>query len=72
MLAIVARNGNEPGILNRLPTLAYDIACLVWLYCFLTASKGQTTTPPAFSTETLQEARKWEDSLKDFMSQGKR
>lgn len=57
---------------SRIPVIAYDIACIVWLYCFLTASKAQTTTPPALSTEALLEARKWEDSLKDFMSQGKR
>ena len=73
MLAFVARNGYELGIVNRLPTLAYDIACLIWVYCFLTASKGQpSTASPALSAEALNEAKKWEGSLKDFMSQGKR
>jgi hypothetical protein len=72
MLAIVARNGNERGIVNRLPTLAYDIACLVWLYCFWTAPKVQSVPSAPLSTEALHEAKKWEDSLKDFMSQGKR
>lgn len=53
--------------------VAYDLACLIWLYCFWTAPKDQeATASPTFSTEALQEARKWEGSLKDFMSQGKR
>lgn len=53
--------------------VAYDIACLIWLYCFWTAPKVQATvTSPALSPEALHEAKKWEESLKDFMSQGKR
>jgi hypothetical protein len=53
--------------------VAYDLACLIWLYCFWTVPKDQeATASPALSTEALQEARKWEGSLKDFMSQGKR
>ena len=53
--------------------VAYDLACLIWLYCFWTAPKDQeATASPALSTQALQEARKWEGSLKDFMSQGKR
>ena len=53
--------------------VAYDLACLIWLYCFWTAPKDQeATASPTLSTEALQEARKWEGSLKDFMSQGKR
>jgi hypothetical protein len=53
--------------------IAYDLACLIWLYCFWPAPQAQAFTPsPELSTEALQEAKKWEDSLKDFMSQGKR
>ena len=53
--------------------IAYDLACLIWLYCFWTAPKAQPMVPSApLSAEALQDAKKWEDSLKDFMSQGKR
>lgn len=53
--------------------VAYDLACLIWLYCFWSARPAQAApASPALSAEALQEARKWEDSLKDFMSQGKR
>lgn len=52
--------------------VAYDIACLIWLYCFWAAPKAQVSSAsPALSAEALQEAKKWENSLKDFMSQGK-
>lgn len=53
--------------------VAYDLACLVWLYCFWSPPPAQASTAsPALSTEALEEAKKWEGSLKDFMSQGKR
>jgi hypothetical protein len=53
--------------------VAYDLACLIWLYCFWSAPTAQASpASPALSAEALQEARKWEGSLKDFMSQGKR
>jgi hypothetical protein len=70
-VALWTHETRRSPLVSRIPVIAYDIACIVWLYCFLTASKAQTLSP-ALSTETLQEARKWEDSLKDFMSQGKR
>jgi hypothetical protein len=59
-------------LVSRIPVIAYDIACIIWIYCFWSAPKVQAASPsPALSAEALHEARKWEDSLKDFMSQGK-
>jgi hypothetical protein len=72
MLAIFARNGNVGGIVNRVPTLAYDFACLIWLYCFWTARKSASIPSAPLSTEALHEAKRWEESLKDFVSHGKR
>jgi hypothetical protein len=63
---------NRSQIVNRVPTLAYDLACLIWLYCFWTAPKSASIPSAPLSTQALHEAKKWEDSLKDFMSQGKR
>lgn len=52
--------------------VAYDIACLIWIYSFWPAPKDQgAIESPAFSADALHEVKKWEDSLKDFMSQGK-
>ena len=72
-VALWAHAANRSPIVSRIPVIAYDIACLVWLYCFWSAPPTQASpASPALSTEALHEAKKWEGSLKDFMSQGKR
>ena len=71
-LAIWSHAPSRSAMLNRLSVIAYDLACLVWLYCFWNAPKEQPTVSSAFlSPKALEDAKKWEDSLKDFMSQGK-
>ncbi|HET8892445.1 MAG TPA: hypothetical protein VFQ41_26355 [Candidatus Angelobacter sp.] len=51
----------------------YDIACIIWIYCFWRAPKTEPAAPSApLSTGTLHEAKKWEESLKDYISPGKR
>ena len=51
----------------------YDIACIIWLYCFWSAPKIQPELPAApLTSGTLHEAKKWEESLKDYISPGKR
>jgi hypothetical protein len=73
LLGTWAHNSSRSAIIAGWSVAAYDIACLIWLYCFWNAPKAQATVPPGpLSTEALHEAKKWEDSLKDFMSQGKR
>jgi len=53
--------------------IAYDLACIIWIYCFWRAPKSESAVPTApLSPKDLLEAKKWEESLKDFMSQGKR
>jgi hypothetical protein len=60
-------------LVSRIPVIAYDIACIIWIYCFLRAPKSEPVIPAApLSPEALLEAKKWENSLKEFMSQGKR
>jgi len=72
LIGIWSHTSNRNAVLGRVAVLAYDLACLIWLYCFWSAPPVQASTPsPALSAKALQEARKWEDSLKDFMSQGK-
>jgi hypothetical protein len=73
LIGIWSHTSNRSAILGRLAVLAYDIACLLWLYCFWAAPKSQAVLPaPPLSPDALLEAKKWETSLKDFMSQGKR
>jgi hypothetical protein len=73
LIGILSHTASHNEILSRIAVAAYDIACLIWLYCFWNAPKAQATVPPGpLSAEALHEAKKWEDSLKGFMSQGKR
>ncbi|HEY1528816.1 MAG TPA: hypothetical protein VGH51_21540 [Candidatus Angelobacter sp.] len=72
-LGIWSHTPSATLLINRISEVAYDIACIIWLYCFWTAPKSQTVlSSPSLSPDALHEAKKWEESLKDFMSQGKR
>ncbi len=72
-LAMLSNHPRGNEFVNRIAVFAYDIACIIWIYCFWTAPKTQRAVPSAsLSAGALHEAKKWEDSLKDFMSQGKR
>jgi len=71
LLLLSGNSRNE--LVNRLPAGAYDIACVVWIYCFWSAPRAPLSPPlEQMSPEKLHEARKWEQSLKDFLHQDKR
>ena len=75
-LAALGIWSHTPGwteIINRVSEVAYDIVCLIWLYCFWTAPK--TPVSPAslqLPQEALREAQKWQTVLKDFITPDKR
>jgi hypothetical protein len=72
-VAIWSHAPNKNAVLSRLSVIAYDIACIIWLYCFWNAPKSEPAVPTApLSPAALHEAKKWEESLKDYMSSGKR
>lgn len=59
--------------LSHIPVIAYDLACIIWIYCFWSAPKSEPALPTApLSPTPLHEAKKWEESLKDYISPGKR
>ena len=57
---------------QHLVPITFDIACLIWLYSFW--SKQRVSVPPSSSLqpEMLQEARRWESALKDWLMLKKR
>jgi hypothetical protein len=71
-LGIWSRTPSWNELIGRISAVAYDIACLIWLYCFWTAEKTPLSSPPILTQETLHEAQKWQTALKDFISPGKR
>ena len=70
--AMWVRTHYRPTSIDHLPVIAYDLSCLIWLYCFWSAPKTTTMASTPLSTESLHEAKKWEESLKDYISPGKR
>jgi hypothetical protein len=73
LIGLWSRSANRSPLLDRLAVIAYDLACLIWLYCFWSAPKSSgTTSSTPLSAENLHEAKKWEETLKDYIAQGKR
>jgi hypothetical protein len=72
-LGMLSHAATRNESLSRIAVFAYDIACIIWLYCFW-AAPTQTGAPstPELSTEALHKAKQWEESLKDYISPGKR
>jgi hypothetical protein len=59
-------------LISRVSEVAYDIACLTWVYCFWSARKASIDPSPALPPEALREAKKWEEQLKDFITPDRR
>jgi hypothetical protein len=73
LIGIWTHTANRNAILSRLSVIAYDIACLVWIWCFWQPQKPRANTPlHAEVRETLTQAKTWEETLKDFLTHGKR
>ncbi|HZI55421.1 MAG TPA: hypothetical protein VFF39_01535, partial [Verrucomicrobiae bacterium] len=70
-VAVWSRAYLKDPMMNRIPVIVYDIACIVWLYCCLTAEKRSSSGTP-LSPDALHEAKKWEGTLKNFVHHGKR
>ncbi len=62
----------KPTILGTIEVIAYDASCLIWLITFWKPEKP-FIPPPAdrLTPETLHQARKVEETLKDFLTPGK-
>lgn len=73
LLGTWAHTASKSAMIAGWSLIAYDLACLIWLYCFWTApTNTDTPSAPELSTEALRKAKKWEESLKDYISPGKR
>jgi hypothetical protein len=59
--------------LDNLEFIAYNVACLVWLITFWKPERAfKASGADMVDVETLQQARKWEETLKDFLTSHKR
>src|SRR5579859_3266207 len=66
LIGIWSHTLNRNAILGRLSVIAYDLACVLWIYCFWQPRRTQTDIPPGpAARETMKHAKQWEESLKD-------
>ena len=70
--AVRSRLHYRPALLDTVEFLAYNLSCLIWVITFWKQEKPSGQTPTNVGLKSLDEAKKWEDSLKDFISPGKR
>ena len=71
--AAIRLQGGRSTIMERLELIAFDVACVIWLWSFATGKESIPKDGYALTdADALQEAKKWESSLKDFIAPGKR
>jgi hypothetical protein len=67
------QNLNKDSLVSQLPTIAWDIACLIWLVAFMKRRKiTEETTIKPINPEVLDDAKKWEGTLKGWLSPTKK
>ncbi|HLY92550.1 MAG TPA: hypothetical protein VKQ89_04770 [Candidatus Angelobacter sp.] len=73
LIGIWTHTKNRNELLGRLAVIAYDLACIVWIYCFWQRQVPRPQIPfePAMD-ETLEHAKQWEESVKDLLKHDKR
>lgn len=70
--AMWTRVGRVPVFVEELPSIAYDVACVIWLITFLRAGRSAEVPAAPVRPEVLEQAREWEKTLKDSLSGKKR
>lgn len=56
------------SIANVFPIFAYDAACIIWLVTLLRHEKPASTPSAPVAPEVLQQAREWEQTLKQSLT----
>jgi hypothetical protein len=66
--------GHPSATLENLEFIGYNIACLIWLITFWKPERALSPggADDRMVPQTLQQARKWEQVLKDLLTPGKR
>lgn len=72
--AAVRARAQKPTFMGVVEIISFNIACLIWLITFWKPEHKRvpTSADERSSAETLHQARKWEEILKDFITPGKR
>jgi len=71
--AMWLRNFYRESVLEEIAPVAFDVACIIWLYSFWSGDKSFDSRVAApLQPEMVQEARRWETALKEWIMPGKR
>jgi len=70
--AIFSKHLPTHGVLRELPVFGEDAASIIWLISFLRPEISSTAPTVPVSADVIQEARKWEETLKDSLTGKKR
>lgn len=70
--AVWVRTHYQASIIDQLPVTAFDLSCLLWLYCFCARDTSPAPLGPARTDpEALHQARGWESMLKTWLVPGR-
>jgi hypothetical protein len=70
--AVRLHKGARSFTMDRLELIAFDVACVIWLWSFSRGKKNTPSDDHDVDPKALEAAKKWEKSLKEFVSPGKR
>jgi hypothetical protein len=71
--AVSAKLGHRSAFFDNAETMAFEVACVIWLITFLQPEPSGALQPAApLDPSVLPHARKWEEVLKDWLTPGKR
>jgi len=71
--AMWLRNFFPESVLQEIVPVGFDVACIIWLYCFWSGDKSFDSRVAApLQPEMVHEARRWEAVLKAWILPGKR
>lgn len=70
--AVRGRLGHRSAVMDNAETIAFEIACVIWLITFLKPEESNRLQPsPSLDRDVLQQTRKWETVLKDWLTPGR-
>ncbi len=71
--AVRARLGHRSPAFDMVETITFEVACVIWLVTFLKPEKPDHLHPSGpLDPALLEQSRKWETVLKDWLTPGKR
>lgn len=71
--AMWVKKVDKESFVSYLPTIAWDAACIIWLIAFGKPAKLREQEPvKPIDSEVLEEAKKWEGTLKEWLATPKK